>query len=52
MTKETKQEVAQQLFENTTINREQYEVFKGLVEDLDLDVPEPEKDWDELINAL
>lgn len=44
-----KKKVAQEIFEHMNMTKEQYEVFKGLADDFELDVPENEPTWEELL---
>jgi len=47
MDKETKIAIGREVLTKTKITKEQYEVFKGLAEDLDLTMNQPEsRDWD------
>ena len=45
----TKKEVAQKLFDNTRMSKEQYEVFKQLYEDFELEYVEEDINDDNLI---
>lgn len=52
MDNKTKQFVADKLFANTTINKEQYEAFHGIVKDLGLELVVPEDSWENLAEKL
>lgn len=52
MKTEDKKIIASQLFKNTEMNKEQYEVFKDLVDDLDLDIPEKKQSLEDMLGAL
>lgn len=54
MDTQQRKRVATELFAKIQLTREQYDSFKGLAEDIDLDVAKPEEpdDWESIAKSL
>lgn len=46
-----KKAVAKEIFDNMEMTKEQYLEFIQLADELDLDIPEPEETWEDILEG-